>query len=315
MDAIVTVIIPFYNSQKYIHRAIKSLMEQEFNHFKVFLIDDGSTDSGYEQAVEEISNDQRFKVFHCEHKGVSSARNFALQRLKTRYFTFVDVDDTLSPIHLKNLVETGLSNKADMIVCGLKYFDQNGKILFQSRLLNSKFNVSEAVDNTFNKFGMEGVVWNKLFCSQIVKSNSISFDPHLVRFEDHKFVVEYLLKCNNNIVTIPSNSYYYWQHNSSALLSMSNSLEEDFLPFTQILHLCMHDKRISSKNINLEISKSKVDLAISHYRHKKDKLEKEKSIKYLKKNMTVKNILSTSNYKQRAIFSFFFLLSKLSPLK
>lgn len=91
----ISVIVPVYNSEKYLHRCIDSILAQTFTDFEVLLIDDGSTDSSGEICDEYAHKDSRVRVFHKENGGVSSARNLGLDNAKGEWISFVDSDDWL----------------------------------------------------------------------------------------------------------------------------------------------------------------------------------------------------------------------------
>ena len=88
-----SIIVPFYNESKNINISIDSLLRQSFNDFEVILVDDGSTDDSKEKIYEKIRNDDRFKYFYQENKGVSAARNLGLKVARGEYISFIDRDD------------------------------------------------------------------------------------------------------------------------------------------------------------------------------------------------------------------------------
>ena len=90
----VSVIVPVYKAEAYLHRCIDSLQAQTFTDFEVLLIDDGSPDRSGEICDEYAAKDARFRVFHKENGGAPSARNEAIRQAGGRYFYFMDSDDT-----------------------------------------------------------------------------------------------------------------------------------------------------------------------------------------------------------------------------
>ncbi len=106
MDALITVIIPVYNGEKYIESAINSLNKQVFRDFDVVFVDDGSGDASLEilKKLEEKQPD-RIYVISQENQGVSAARNAGLKQAQGKYIAFVDVDDELDPHYLELLYQ------------------------------------------------------------------------------------------------------------------------------------------------------------------------------------------------------------------
>ncbi len=87
-----SIVIPLYNKEEYIARAIQSVAKQSFQNFEVLIVNDGSTDKSVESAKQHI--DARFRIIEKENGGVSSARNLGINEAKSKYIVFLDADDT-----------------------------------------------------------------------------------------------------------------------------------------------------------------------------------------------------------------------------
>lgn len=92
---VISVIVPFYNVEPYLAQCIDSILYQTFTDFELLLVDDGSTDSSFKICERYMSEDPRIKVFHKDNGGLSSARNFGLDRAVGQYVIFIDSDDYL----------------------------------------------------------------------------------------------------------------------------------------------------------------------------------------------------------------------------
>ena len=88
-----SVIVPVYNVEKYIHRCIDSIISQTYADMEIILVDDGSTDKSGKICEEYKQKDNRVVVLHKENGGQSTARNVALDIAKGDYLAFVDSDD------------------------------------------------------------------------------------------------------------------------------------------------------------------------------------------------------------------------------
>ena len=93
MPELISIIIPIYNSERFIDRCLYSVLNQSFSDFEVILVDDGSTDSSPVLCDAYALKDNRIKVFHRQNGGASAARNFGLSVASGRYISFVDSDD------------------------------------------------------------------------------------------------------------------------------------------------------------------------------------------------------------------------------
>lgn len=100
----ISIIVPVYNAERYLHRCIESILAQTFKDFELLLIDDGSKDNSGYICNEYAGKDERVKVWHKENGGVSSARNVGLDNVKGEWVTFVDSDDYISSNYFDNLL-------------------------------------------------------------------------------------------------------------------------------------------------------------------------------------------------------------------
>ena len=104
MNSKISIIIPIYNSEKFLVRCLDSILNQLYNDFEVILIDDGSKDHSLEICQRYSLLDARFKVYSKENGGVSSARNFGLSKAVGSYIVFIDSDDYIAPLFLKSYI-------------------------------------------------------------------------------------------------------------------------------------------------------------------------------------------------------------------
>jgi len=99
----ITVVIPLFNKEKYIGRAINSVLNQTFGNFEIIIVNDGSTD----KSMEEISKifDIRIKIIQQKNRGVSAARNAGIRNSKSDLIAFLDADDEWLPQYLENILK------------------------------------------------------------------------------------------------------------------------------------------------------------------------------------------------------------------
>ena len=113
-EPIISVIMPFYNDQKYIRQSVYSILNQTFPYFELVIIDDGSTDEESLKELESVENiDERIRVLHRENQGVSVARDYGVKNTSpsTKYIVFCDSDDLLEPTYLECAYWTLETNK------------------------------------------------------------------------------------------------------------------------------------------------------------------------------------------------------------
>lgn len=102
---LVSIVIPLFNSEKFIKSCVLSCLEQEYENLEVLVIDDGSTDGGFEIVKEIAKDDSRVVAIHTSNKGVSSARNTGIKKSHGEYVCFVDADDCLDKRFIKTMAE------------------------------------------------------------------------------------------------------------------------------------------------------------------------------------------------------------------
>ena len=111
---LISIIMPVYNSEKYLEAALDSAKEQSYENIEIILVDDGSTDSSPKICDMYASKDSRFRVIHQKNSGPSAARNRGVEEAKGDYITFFDNDDLLHKDFIKNLYELCIEYDCDI---------------------------------------------------------------------------------------------------------------------------------------------------------------------------------------------------------
>lgn len=132
----VSVIIPMYNSERYIRSCIQSVLDQTYSLLEILVIDDGSTDSSQEVCLELKRKDNRIQIFSQKNKGASSARNYALDIATGEYIFFLDSDDAIHPLLIEESVKQAEKLGAELVLCSL--LEQNSKQLEEKLIKVSK---------------------------------------------------------------------------------------------------------------------------------------------------------------------------------
>ena len=169
----ISIIVPVYNTEKYLHRCIDSILAQTFTDFELLLINDGSKDNSGKICDEYAAKDSRVRVFHKENGGVSSARNLGLNEAQGKWIYFVDSDDTLQLYALQELVNWINNDKIDLIMAGYYVYDENERIKNLCKLEKKKY---RDLTNTYLVEGEHLV--EEAYKSRCLKELLVSEDYH-----------------------------------------------------------------------------------------------------------------------------------------
>jgi glycosyltransferase involved in cell wall biosynthesis len=112
----VSVIVPVYNSEKYLETCLNSLEKQTLDSIEFIVIDDGSTDKSYEIMQKYAKKDKRFKIYSKENEGVGKTRNLGIKLAKGEYIGFVDSDDYVSNDYFGELYNVAKKYDADVSI-------------------------------------------------------------------------------------------------------------------------------------------------------------------------------------------------------
>ncbi len=208
---LISVIVPVFNTEKYLDKMIKSLTDQTYSNIEIILVNDGSTDGSLEICQKFSGRDARVRVLSQENKGPSCARNYGVSRARGKYLAFVDSDDYVSGDFIECLYQLLSFSRSDISVCGYEmvYKDKRVKISEgEGRVVYSR---EEALRNMFRKNNIGINPCNKLFKKEL-------FDN--VRYPEGKFFEDVnttykLIEQAGTVAYMPEVKYYYVQHAGS----------------------------------------------------------------------------------------------------
>ena len=235
----VSVVIAIYNCEKFLNKLLCNIKNQTFKDFEVIFINDSSTDKSLQILEEFCKNDERFFVYTKENKGVSSARNFGLEKAKGKYVVFWDGDDEVSPFFLEKMLA---SCKDDYLtICGFNY-NLNGNVDIKVYSENA-FDVLDinAIPYLQNKW-LFNTLWNKIFVRELIQKNGVTFDERFSMGEDVDFILKYI-KYVNGFFVLNEPLYTYFTRNANA----STKFHKTFLDST------IQRNELIKENLNKEL--------------------------------------------------------------
>ncbi|MBO7119163.1 MAG: glycosyltransferase family 2 protein [Bacteroidaceae bacterium] len=233
----ISVIIPIYNVEKYLRRALDSLLAQTHESWEAILVDDGSPDSCGAIADDYAARDSRFKVFHQTNQGVSAARNLGMEQASGQYVLFLDPDDFFHPQLMELCLQAAEKAAADMVTFTYHHFYRTAnKVRHFLHLPDSKPRFKKygktkyvTTDNVFD-FATEYshprdidrrfAIKHCQPCFRMYRTSLVKTIPFIVgiRFEDFPWWSEVLLHVGRCVILgLPL--YYYYPNPKSFLLS------------------------------------------------------------------------------------------------
>ncbi len=201
----VSIIIPVFNTAKYLHRLIESLLNQTLDDIELIFINDGSTDESQSILENYALLKSRFTVINRENEGVSCARNFGLSIAKGEYIGFVDSDDFVDLNMFSILYSKAKQTDSDVVCCGYFYFWENKKKQMcdvEEMTISNEVAISYLLDNEV--IGMSACC--KLFRRSILFNTK--FPENIKINEDRLFVFRSFTNAKN--VTIIGDPLYYY---------------------------------------------------------------------------------------------------------
>lgn len=193
----VSVIMPAYNVDAYIGRAVESLQRQTLEAFELIVVDDGSTDRTGDILDRMASRDIRIDVIHQDNAGAPVARNRALERAQGTYVMFMDADDWIEPRMLADLVELADKHHLELVISGFyidTYYDKGDQYLSEVKNCHDRiFSVqTEFRSMAWQLFDENQLYppWNKLFLRSRIEELNIRFRSTF--WDDFPFVLDYI---------------------------------------------------------------------------------------------------------------------------
>lgn len=218
-----SVIIPVYNSQRYIGKCITSIVNQTFNDYETLIIDDGSDDNSSIIINKIIANDNRFHYYYQTNQGVGAARNAGLQKAKGKYIIFVDSDDYIDINSFATFYSFIQKFNPDVLICGTKQIENNTVIDNYSRLSdyfipNTLYYGKDVYNIMMENKSFVPMACNNVYKYEVIDRYNILFQN--IIYEDALWVLN-LLFHNPRVLIVNFDFYYYRRHKRSITRSSS----------------------------------------------------------------------------------------------
>jgi glycosyltransferase involved in cell wall biosynthesis len=283
----VSIVVPIYKVEKYIHRCIDSILGQTHSNIEVILVNDGSPDNCGMIVEQYKAIDERIKVIHKENGGLSDARNYGMKEVTGEFTMFVDSDDWLEKNMVEVMVNCIIKYKADVVQSAFYYAYENKLLIDRRRykindtsiIFNNKELMYELVINE----RVENFAWGKLYKTEIIKNVPFKVG---VLFEDIFWAYKVMHKVNNFIL-LPQPLYNYYQRNDSIVANYTPR-NLDILKGLKERHQFLEEHYTSllkeSYKILLNTNLVHYNLLLANRKKDKDGINRKEIEKYINAN-------------------------------
>ena len=251
----VSIIIPVYNTEKYINKCLDSLIYQTYENLEILCIDDGSTDNSLEILEQYAKKDSRIKILTQENKGQSTARNNGMAHATGDYISFVDSDDWVSLSLYKKFADAYNSTDGEVEIYmfnAVRYDEKPDlKNYIPAKVLNIKIweikpdkLLYNANDSTNPIDGNTGV-WSKIYKKSFLDERNIKFEDGII-FEDKVFHFDTFF--NSDKIFVSNDALYFYRYRASSTMNTMGSNVFDVFKANDMMLSILHESGMYEKN-------------------------------------------------------------------
>lgn len=315
---LISIIIPVYNTEKYLKKCIESIIGQTHKNLQIIIVNDGSTDNSDLLIKELMKTDKRIEYIKIDNHGVSYARNCGLKKVNGEFIMFIDSDDVIDSRMCEILLNNMNSNKADLSVCGYEVINS------QNLLIDSSNNVriidKEKYEYLFNIY--KGYLWNKMYRKEIIDRYELRLNEEIFMCEDLLFNFFYL-EHSSKIVYVDTKLYGYLIADSNSSIKVNKKwfsilLSYNYI-FANISSYDIHLQNLIALNFLYTLFEARVRCEILNLSFfsvcEEYKVDYQNVISYFKK--ILKDKLINSNHKTRLVllYNFYWITKEIKKRK
>lgn len=251
-----SIIVPIFNGEEYLHRCIDSILSQQYTDFELILIDDGSTDNSLSICNEYSEKDSRIVVYHKENEGLVAARKSGLSLAKGEYIGFVDCDDFIEDNMYHDLMSVAENDGSDIVAGGIildyvshskVYFNSFDEGFYSKERINNIIIPQMLIYSGFVKYGMIPGVVTKVIRRSILEKALTNVSDKLTIGEDVAITAYSMI--NAKSLTIIKNAGYHYIQTDNSMIRAFNSKR-----FEQICELYSSISKIDNESYQKQVS-------------------------------------------------------------
>lgn len=225
----VSIILPIYNQEKYLEKALASLQKQTLQDIEIICVNDGSKDNSLNILKRYAQQDHRIRIIDQNNQGCGQARNNGLKVAQGEFIAFLDPDDWIEPNALELLYTQSKKQNCEMMVFNFNKINEAGEVIQNFNLkkrLQRFYNINENENFHWRDIkpkvlgGLYPVAWNKFYKRNLIVDNQIHFANSNLA-EDNAFVFGATLS-SEKIGYLDKCLYHYLIHEKSAIRTKSD---------------------------------------------------------------------------------------------
>ena len=235
-----SIIVPVYNTALYLERCIQSIQTQKLKDIEILAVDDGSTDDSWEVLKKISQTDKRVKIYHQENEGVSSARNFGIEKSCGEWITFIDSDDYVDEMSIFKMVKAVQEKACDIGVYAFQRelgetaeidsLPWNNEVLNHGDVLEKV--IPLMISSTQQTQSISGSVCRSIFRKKLIEN--IRFNENVSIQEDLIFCLD-AYSCANKILFKNDCIYHYVKHQETTTEHYRKNYYNESLAFEEII--------------------------------------------------------------------------------
>lgn len=224
-----SIVMPVYGVEKYITKAVQSILAQTYENWEIVLVDDCTPDQSIHIAQKAAKGDPRIRVVrHEQNKGLSEARNTGIREAEGSYIWFMDPDDYVEKDILEKVKKSLDRNLAEVVMFGLteEYYNQDGTLEYthtiaaEEKLFDNQKELRKKVIQ-YEQETLYGYAWNKIYRLQYIRENSFRY-KNVKLIEDIVFNIEFFMDIQR-LNVLAATPYHYAKR-------LSGNLTNKFVP-------------------------------------------------------------------------------------
>lgn len=211
MKSLISIVIPLYNTEKYIEDCVRSVLKQDYSNIELIVINDGSTDNSQIIVESIIKEDIRVKLYNIDNNGVSNARNVGIDIAEGEFIIFIDADDYISPDYVSYMYKMAKESKSEFIISS-KYFRDETDNQVEKEKVEIWSNEKCTEYLLYPKITVG--CWNKMYNLSFLNEHNIRFQRDLFFGEGLRFITDVSQRASS--VCVGNRKIYYYRLNEDS---------------------------------------------------------------------------------------------------